>query len=344
MNYRGSYRRLLENSKAAIVGAIELYNKPNIEYRDEVFVVLLVNAWELFLKSVVSRSGGSIYYRKRQGEPYRTLSMTDGFRRASASILWPSHIKREAVGRNLEFLSTYRDNVIHFYNAPGFATVVYLLAQTSITNFHDLLKAIYGQDLTEKVNWSLLPLGIRSPIEPVRYLAGARPPLERPSSAVDDFLRTLGEASAELERDGIDTGRLLTIYDVSLNSVKKIEQADIVVGVAASDEASRLLLTRRLDPNRSHPYRQTDLLNKLREAGVVLTSYQFQALVFKYRLRDDPIYCWVEEETQLKKWSANSATRIRQFTSDEIETAVTEYRDQNRAIQRARQQASSSSA
>ena len=79
VNYRGSYRRLLANSKSAIVAAIELYNKPNVEYRDEIVVVLLINGWELFLKAVVSRAGDSVYYPKRRNEPYRTLSMSDAF-------------------------------------------------------------------------------------------------------------------------------------------------------------------------------------------------------------------------------------------------------------------------
>jgi len=43
----GQYRKLRANSKAALIGAIEIYNKPRFEYRDEVFVILLLNAWEL---------------------------------------------------------------------------------------------------------------------------------------------------------------------------------------------------------------------------------------------------------------------------------------------------------
>jgi hypothetical protein len=60
MNYRGSYRRLIGNSTSAAVGAIEIYNKPRFEYRDQVFVELLMNGWELFLKAVISKAGGSI--------------------------------------------------------------------------------------------------------------------------------------------------------------------------------------------------------------------------------------------------------------------------------------------
>jgi hypothetical protein len=77
MNYRGSYRHLLRNAKAAPLGAIEIYNKPRFEYRDECFVILLLNAWELALKALLSRSGQSIFYPKRRKQPYRTLSCND---------------------------------------------------------------------------------------------------------------------------------------------------------------------------------------------------------------------------------------------------------------------------
>jgi len=48
-----------------------------------VFVILLLNAWELLLKALLSKSGRSIYYRKRRQEPYRTLTWRDALNRAS---------------------------------------------------------------------------------------------------------------------------------------------------------------------------------------------------------------------------------------------------------------------
>src|SRR4051794_10140651 len=80
VNYRGSSRRLLANGMSAMVGAIEIYNKPRFVYRDEVFSILLINAWELLLKAIVSKSGERIFYPKKRGVPYRTLSCRDAFR------------------------------------------------------------------------------------------------------------------------------------------------------------------------------------------------------------------------------------------------------------------------
>lgn len=60
MNYCGSWRKLIGNSKSAMLAAIEIYNKPRIEYRNEIFVQLLINAWELMLKAILSHAKESI--------------------------------------------------------------------------------------------------------------------------------------------------------------------------------------------------------------------------------------------------------------------------------------------
>ena len=202
---------------------------------------------------------------------------------------------------------------------------MYLLAQTAVSNYHDLLEAIFKESLKEKINWQLLPLGIEAPVDPIVYLAGKRPKGSRGSAAVDEFLRKLSDATSELETEGIDAARLMTIYDVSLNSIKKLEAADIVVGVQEDTSEGRLLVTRRMDPNKSHPYRQMDALRKLQEEGREMTTHQFQAVVWKTKLRDDPRYCWIEESTQTKKWSSEILTVMRSLSELDIEEAVQGY-------------------
>src|SRR5712664_3495497 len=99
MNYRGSYRHLLKNANAALLAAIELYNKPQFQYRDECFVILLLNAWELLLKALISKSRGSIFYPKRRKEAHKTLSLTDALKRAES--LFSKKIEALPVRRNL---------------------------------------------------------------------------------------------------------------------------------------------------------------------------------------------------------------------------------------------------
>jgi len=47
------YKQLVDKSVAAALAAIEVYNKPDFRYREESFVILLVNAWELLLKAKI---------------------------------------------------------------------------------------------------------------------------------------------------------------------------------------------------------------------------------------------------------------------------------------------------
>jgi len=47
------YNELVESSLSAVLAAIEIYNKPQFSYREEVFTILLVNGWELLLKAKI---------------------------------------------------------------------------------------------------------------------------------------------------------------------------------------------------------------------------------------------------------------------------------------------------
>jgi hypothetical protein len=105
VNIYGSYRRLRDNSKSAMLAAIEIYNKPQIEYRDECFVILLINAWELILKALLSKNKIRIYYPKKRHEDYRTLSITHCLQKVEN--FFPSEVEYTGVKSNLELLIQY---------------------------------------------------------------------------------------------------------------------------------------------------------------------------------------------------------------------------------------------
>ncbi|MEU1747370.1 DUF3644 domain-containing protein [Micromonospora arida] len=321
MNLRGSWRRLLGNSMSAMLAAIENYNKPRVAYRDEIFVILLINAWELLLKAIVSKSGKRIYYPKKRGEAYRTLTCNDAFWRAANSGIWPKSVAIPPVQSNIELLSTYRDSAIHFYNNRAFGTLIYSLAQTSIINFRDVASAVFGKDLADEITWRIMPLGIENPTDPIQFMKG-NPKSADKNRAVQDFLSFLQEKADALDNAGIATDRLCTMFDVSLNSVKKIEKADIVVGIASDDLADAFVVNRRVDPNVSHPYRRKDVLPKLKRE---ITTYQFDAIVFVDGLRDDPKYCWKADGSLLVKWSTETIRHIDKLSDQRISDITAEY-------------------
>jgi EC042_2821-lke REase/Protein of unknown function (DUF3644) len=326
MNYRGSYRRLLGNAISAMLGAIELYNKPLFRYRDEVVSILLINAWELLLKAIVSKDGQSIYYPKKRGEPYRTLSCRDAFWKAANSSLWPAATPAHPIRSNVELIELYRDNSVHFYNNSSFCVLLYSLAQTSILNFRDIALQIFGKDIAKDISWRIMPLSFTNPIDPIAFMRGTETKGKERSRAVQEFLTELKNKIGEVETDGLDSSRLLTVFSVSLQSTKKVTDADVVVGVSP-EHTDAVIVPRRIDPNVTYPYRQKELLPKLRDS---ITTHTFQAIVYAYKLRGDPKYWWADASGAVVRWSPETVRFIDSLSQNEITEAVRTYAEQFR--------------
>jgi hypothetical protein len=314
---------LLGNGKAALLAAIEVYNKPRIEYRDECFVILLLNAWELIIKALLSKNHQTIFYPKRRKEPYRTYSLTDAFGKAEQLI--PDSL---AIRYNLELLSTYRDNAVHFYNAPQFGSVIYALAQTSIVNLRDLLKSAFGLNLSDDITWQLLPLGLYTPIDPIDYISGRVAPTKQ-SAAVKQFFALIAESTHALKTANVDTARLLTVFKVKLESTKKIGNADVVVGIQATADhsADPLIVTKAVDPNESHPLHTMEAVEAVGILhGQRFTTGTFQAIAWKYGIKANAKFCWKSSGGEVVQYSRDTVTFIKRLTSEDVELAKSEYK------------------
>jgi hypothetical protein len=280
------------------------------------------------LKALISKNKGSIYYPKRRNEPYRTLSLVDAFTKAEK--LFPKKIDQLPVAANLRLLSTYRDNAVHFYNEEGFTVLIYSLGQTAIVNLHDLFKESFKIDIGDDISWQLMPLGLRPPIDPIRYI-GKSVKSSRKNSATGQFLGTLMSSVNEIEEAGSDGGRLMTVFKVALESVKKIEKADLVVGVAGKtsprEDVGPLVVTKIRDPNVSYPLRQKDVIGRIQQLhGKKFTTHTFQAVCYKYKFKENPTYCWRAMEGVLVKYSNDLVQRIKSLTDKDLEDALSSYK------------------
>ena len=70
------FRSLLDKSVGSMLSAIEIYNKPDFNYREESFAILSVNSWELLLKAYLLKINhfnvNSLYVKdskKKDGTP-----------------------------------------------------------------------------------------------------------------------------------------------------------------------------------------------------------------------------------------------------------------------------------
>ena len=332
MNYFGSYRALLGNATAALAAGIEIYNKPNIRYRDECSVILLVNAWELALKATLSKMRVRIFYPKKRGQPYRTLSLTDALSKAHDHF--PAGVDYRSTAGNIALLADYRNRSIHFYNKPGFGALVYSLAQTCIVNFSDFVREVFGRDLSDEVTLSLLPLGLAPPVDPVQFLrATANNGTDGP---VQEFSTRLRDLVVELEDNGHDTGRLLTTFEVKLESTKKVTAADLVVGVESTGrDGQPLLIQRRLDPNLSHPYREMDIIASLTDpdkqgmsltvGGRLLTQHPFRAIGYHHEVKSKPKWCWRDQTGVVTKYSPEYIQFLKRLSRAAVDAAIKAY-------------------
>ncbi len=332
MNPFGSYRALLGNALSALASAIEIYNKPRIQYREECTVILLVNAWELLLKAILSKERVRIFYPKRRNQPYRTYSLSDALNRATP--FFPAAADFDATAKNLELLVEYRDNAVHFYNQPGFGVLIYALAQTAITNFRDLVKAVFAKDLSAEVNLSLLPLALGTPLDPIEFVKARQADATTPRS-VRQFTARLRDLVADLETNGRDTGRLFTVFRTQLVSTKKIGQADFTVGVQAGAGAGPpILVQRAIDPNRTHPYRESDIITRAGHPGGLgivigetpLTQFPFRAVGYHLKAKEDPKYCWADRTGAVTRYSDSYVERLRALQPEELSSAIRAYR------------------
>ena len=167
--------RLLEKSLSAALLAIELYNKPNIEYREESFAILIINAYELLFKAKVvedTRKINSIYeYEKKKlidntsskrdyikknriGEP-----MTKGIISLMNSLKNQKKISSNVI-ENILMLIEIRDNSIHFINSNNdlMKYKLYTVCVATIKNYYHLIEKWFSNFELSKYNFYITPI------------------------------------------------------------------------------------------------------------------------------------------------------------------------------------------
>jgi hypothetical protein len=129
---------------------------------------------------------------------------------------------------------------------------------------------------------------------------------------------------------------LLTTFSVHLVSTKKITAADLIVGVTATAAAGAgsLLVTKSVDPNQSHPYREVDIIGRAggpAGLGVMIGSqkvgqYQFRALVHAYDAKAKPEYYWRDETGAVTRYSPVWVAFIRRLSEADLKEAVRTFK------------------
>lgn len=331
-----SHVKLFENSHSAMLSAIELFNKPRIEYRNEITVILVTNAWELALKGLLRHHKVRIFKKKERGRPYESIGLDQCLEIARNRKLWPAPLDGAATTVNIRALQEFRNRAIHLYNAEGLGTVLYSYLQQAVLNFRDFLVAVNGRDLAESITWDLLPLAATTPSEAVQFMRVD--PAVRAVPAINEFLAELRRGIEAVEDTGGDTGRIYTYYDISLHSKKQASASDL--SVAVDQNADGKVLRRTYDPNDGHPLSATALLHKVnakRKGMRVLTTHDRDVAVWHSDMRENPRYAWKHSTAPSYVYSHDAVAFLASKPDayyDEARKAHKEHLAQRRATRR----------
>ena len=168
-------REILDKSIAAMLSAIEVYNKPNFSYREETFSILAISSWELLLKARILqidnrisaileyerriKSDGELsekYYRKKnRSGNHVSINLFKAFDRLTND--YGDSIDYR-VRKNLEAMTEIRDNSVHFFNKDfELKKKVHEIGTATLKNYLNLIRQWFGVDLGE-YNIFLMPI------------------------------------------------------------------------------------------------------------------------------------------------------------------------------------------
>ena len=126
-------------AREALLAAVELYNKPRAEYREQIVAFLLVNAWEILTKArIIQQSKGeikAIYRRKRDSRRYERNSdgeiLTIEIRGAMNQSGLPEEVKS-----NINGLIKVRNQAAHLgVLVPELKQSVFEFSTAGVQNF-----------------------------------------------------------------------------------------------------------------------------------------------------------------------------------------------------------------
>lgn len=259
---------ILDKSIAAMIAAIEIYNKPDFKYREETFTILAVNSWELLLKakwlSIHGNKINSLYVyekmTKRNGERgnRKIIKKTRSDNPFTHSLeylvkkLTEKKLLDGVVKINIDALTEIRDSAVHFYNkTPLFSLRIQEIGSAALKNYVTLSKEWFNINLSE-FNFYLMPLGFMPATKNIKLIN-----LNKEEKNILSYLNSL---DSETEND--------QPYSVSVNVDIKFTRSRtkdaINVQLSNDPDATKIQLTEQQFKNK-YPLDYQKLVAECRE-------------------------------------------------------------------------------
>jgi hypothetical protein len=269
-------KQLLERSQDAYLLALDLYNRPTVRYRVEGFCFLFTNAWELLLKAKIiedTKNDATIFYRKRRGQPRRSISLRDALKKVFAN-------DEDPVRRNVEEVAELRDYATHLV-VPELEIVYVGVFQAGVLNYANLLSEWFGIALTDRASPSMLTLVFDvKKIDPITLQ-------KKYGNEVSRFIQSR-QQSIDEKIGRMKSPKFGIPITYRLVLTKKPQEADIVLSLGAEGDVPGHLIEVPKDVSRTHPYLFGRLLAAVAQAlgeSVRFTQYDLHAVLLKLNVK-----------------------------------------------------------
>lgn len=277
------YKLLIENSKSAALSAIEIYNKPDFKYRNEIFTILMINAWELLLKAKLLSDndnkieslyimGNSGNYKFNRNNNPLTIEIIGAINKLQLD---------EAIKENLFALIELRDTAIHFVNKEKNNYLIYTLGTACLKNYFKIIKKWFNVNLSE-YNFYILPLAFAYNFKTFTIVD-----IEKEPKIIQSLLANISEKQNIKSEQGYE---FTCEIEINLKSAKKItENTDLTASIGPNaTNTITVIKTQKLYDQ--YPYSYNTLFHKLQQNISTLKQNHFNKFIRTNNVKDNEKY------------------------------------------------------
>ena len=287
---------LLNKSEEAYLMALEIINKPTINYRTEGFCFFICNAWELLLKAYLIRKHKDIEYINFKDEPNRTIGLHECVEKVFTSTT-------DKTKNNISYIRSIRNKATHLI----------------LPDYDFLLSSAYQRWFFKK---HFPDYNLNEKITP--FIALTNPGnLEKSSLILNpQNLLVYDKLLKELNADET-LGQ-----ELRLVATKKESEADIKYAVDknASEHVSLIQVPKNIEE--THPYTTNQAIEKICETLNLaigfdhnFTSNKFQDICRRKKIKSNQTYCYQFDY---------SSRKINKYSEEAIEYISVIYIEENK--------------
>jgi len=245
-------KALLSKSKDNMLLALELYNRPSLENRMDVFVMCFCTAWEQFLKAfLIERDGENSIFRKAGKKGLKeTISLRECLDKA-----YPA---KSNLRKNIEQIAYLRDQAVHLL-MPEIQGIMSRVFQSGVLNFTSKF-----EEFTQVSFLNSSHTGMISLVGEFKS-----PPISIMKSTYGDIATEILELASSVQHDVEQSDDIEFAIPLNVKLVFATDAEDgSTIAIARADEGieglkKALIIEKPVDRSKSHPLLQKDAVNEI---------------------------------------------------------------------------------